>query len=191
MHCCFTSTRGDSLSIATSARNPGSPTHCLSTKCYRLGAYIFLGRFCSKWGSLQDEYYARLAHSIETKRQTGQHWQITVIISVRQQWFLLWALQNKALHGANARSQAQLERRVVKRTLIDLYNICHQMEPSVQQLVLHRNLTDHFFKIVAHSKNWLAVHGPLFRQSSKRASKSQSNSRGQVDPTSTSEGRFC
>jgi hypothetical protein len=43
------------------------------------------------------------------------------------------------------------------------------MEPSVQQLVLHRDLKEHFFKTVAHNENWLAVHGPLFRQSSKIA----------------------
>ena len=129
---------------------------------------IFLGRFCSEWGSLQDEYYARRAHSIETKRQTGQCWQITVISSVWQQWFLLWALRNQALHGADVRSHAQAERRVVERTLIDLYDIRHQMEPSVQHL-LHRDLTDHFSKTVAYNKNWLEVHGPLFKQNIKRA----------------------
>jgi hypothetical protein len=130
--------------------------------------HIFLGRFSQEWGSLQDKYYARRAHTTETKRYTGQRWQIAVISSIWQQWFLLWALRNKALHGADARLQMQAERRVVKRTLSDLYDYRNQMEPSVQQL-LHRDLAEHFTKTVSYNKNWLAVHGPLIKQSIKRA----------------------
>ncbi|KAI2497031.1 hypothetical protein MHU86_793 [Fragilaria crotonensis] len=111
---------------------------------------VFLGRFSQESGSHQDEYYARPAHTIETKRYTGQRWQIAVIRSIWQQWFLLWALRNKALHGADARLQTQAERRVVERTLTDLYDYRNQMEPSVQQL-LHRYLAEHFTKTVAYN----------------------------------------
>jgi hypothetical protein len=66
------------------------------------------------------------------------------------------------------KSQAQAERKAVERTLIDIYDMRTQMEPSVQRL-LHQNLADPFSKTVAYNKNWLAVHGPLVRQSIKHA----------------------
>jgi hypothetical protein len=77
-------------------------------------------------------------------------------------------MRNKELHGADSRSQAQAERRVVERTLIDIYDIRNQMEPSVQQL-LHRDITEHFSKTMAYNKNWLAVYGPLIKMSIKTA----------------------
>jgi hypothetical protein len=73
-------------------------------------------------------------------------------------------MQNKELHGADACSQAQVDRRVVERTLINIYDIGHQMEPSVQQL-LHRDITEHFLKTMAYNKNWLAVYGPIVKMS--------------------------
>jgi hypothetical protein len=129
---------------------------------------LFIGRFSSEWGTLRDEYYARQSRSTENKRQTGQRWQIAIISTLWQQWFLLWEMRNKELHGADSRSQAQAERRVVERTLIDIYDIRNQMEPSVQQL-LHRDIAEHFSKTMAYNKNWLAVYGPLVKMSIKRA----------------------
>ncbi|KAI2499252.1 hypothetical protein MHU86_15239 [Fragilaria crotonensis] len=130
--------------------------------------HIFLGRFSSEWSSLQDEYYARQAHSIDTKRSIGMRWQVAIISTIWQQWFLLWYMRNKVLHGVDSRSQAQAERRVVERTLIDIYDIRHQMEPSVQEL-LNRDITDHFSKTLTCNENWLvAVYGPLVKQSVKR-----------------------
>jgi hypothetical protein len=129
---------------------------------------LFLGRFSNSWGSLQDAYYARRAHSIESKRQTGQRWQNALIDSIWQQWFLLWELRNKALHGEGTRAQALAERRIVERTLIDIYDLRNQMEPSVQH-ILCRDITEHFAKPVSYNRNWLAVHGPLFKLSIKRA----------------------
>jgi hypothetical protein len=86
-----------------------------------------------------------------------------------QQWFLLWATRNKELHGADSRSQSQAERRVVERTLIDIFDIrTTHMEPSVQKL-LHRDITEHFSKTMAYNKNWLAVYGPLVKMSIRRA----------------------
>ena len=110
--------------------------------------HILLGRFSSEWGSLQDEYYARQARVTETKRQTGQRWQIAIIGAIWQQWFLLWELRNsKDLHGADAHSKALAEQRIVDHMLIDIYDFRNQMEPSVRQL-LHQDITDHFSKTV-------------------------------------------
>ena len=130
--------------------------------------HFLLGRFSSEWGALQDEYYARQARVTETKRQTGQRWQIAIIGTIWQQWFLLWELRNKDLHGADARSKALAEQRVVDRMLIDIYDFRNQMEPSVRQL-LHQDITDHFSKTVTYNENWLAVYGPLVKMSIKRA----------------------
>jgi hypothetical protein len=94
---------------------------------------LFLGRFSSDWASVQDAYYARKAHSTETKRQTGQTWQTAIISCIWQQLFLLWTIRNQALHGADSRLQAQAARREVERQLTDLYDLCNHMEPSVQQ----------------------------------------------------------
>jgi hypothetical protein len=129
--------------------------------------HLFLGRFSSAWSSLQDDYYARQAHSIETKRQTGQRWQTAIIGTLWTNWFLLWEIRNKALHGADSRQQAMAERRTVERMLIDVYDNRNQLEPSVQQL-LCRDITEHFSKTVGYNKNWLAVHGPLVKMSIKR-----------------------
>ncbi|KAI2511572.1 hypothetical protein MHU86_2826 [Fragilaria crotonensis] len=110
--------------------------------------HIFLGRFSMEWSSIQDEYYARQAHSIETKRLTGARWQVAIISTLWQQWFLLWEVRNKALHGDDARSRAQADRKMVERTLTDIYDLRNQMEPSVQSL-LHRDISAHFSKTTA------------------------------------------
>ncbi|KAI2507020.1 hypothetical protein MHU86_7405 [Fragilaria crotonensis] len=130
--------------------------------------HVFLGRFSSDWSSLQDEYYARRAHSIDTKRQTGLRWQIAIISTLWNQWFLLWATRNQSLHGADSKSRNQAERREVDRMLADIYDARNQMEPSIQQL-LCRDITEHSTKSVPYNKNWLAVYGPLVRQSIHRA----------------------
>ena len=130
--------------------------------------HLFLGRFSSEWSSLQDEYYARQARATETKRQTGHRWQIAIIGAIWQQWFLLWEQRNKDLHGADASAKALAERRVIDRTLIDIYDFRNQMEPSVRRL-LHQDITDHFSKTVTYNKNWIAVYGPLVKMSIKRA----------------------
>lgn len=130
--------------------------------------HVFLGRFSSKLSYLQDEYYARRAHSIDTTRQTGLRWQIALISTLWNQWFLLWAIRNQSLHGADSKTRTQAERREVDRMLVDIYDVRNQMEPSIQQL-LCQDITEHFTKSVSYNKNWLAVYGPLVRQSIQRA----------------------
>jgi hypothetical protein len=130
--------------------------------------HLFLGRFSSEWSSLQDEYYARQAHLTDTKRRTGLRWQTAIISTVWTQWFLLWEVCNKSFYGADAQAKAHAERREVERLLVDIYDVRNQMEPSVQKL-LCRDITEHFVKPVTYNKNWLAVYGPLAKQSIKRA----------------------
>ena len=72
-----------------------------------------------------------------------------------------------SVHGGDL---GGVEREEVERTLRDIYDMRAQMELSVQQL-LCQNITTHFAKPLWYNKNWLAIHGPLVKQSIKRAKK--------------------
>ena len=87
------------------------------------------------------------------------------------------------MHRANETVKARADREETERTLRDIYDLRDQMEPSVQQL-LCRELTDHFAKPLWFNKNWLAIHGPLVKQSVKRAKKKRYRVYGQYDSTS-------
>ena len=79
-------------------------------------------------------------------------------------------MRNKDLYGDNESSRARAEREEVEGTLRDIYNLREQMEPSIQKL-LCQEITDHFAKPFWFNKNWLAIHGPLVKNSIKRAKK--------------------
>ena len=79
-------------------------------------------------------------------------------------------MRNADLHGDTETSKTRAEREDVERTLRDIYDLRAQMEPSVQRL-LCQEITDHFAKPLWFNKNWLAIHGPLVKQSIKRAKK--------------------
>ena len=133
-------------------------------------ATSFLGRFCVDWSDIQEAYYATMINSKEGKKRSGQRWQHSVISEIWSQWFLLWEMRNKDLHGATENARTRAAREEVERTLRDLYDLREQMEPSVQQL-LCQDLAEQFEKPLWYNKNWLAVHGPLIKQSIKRAKK--------------------
>jgi hypothetical protein len=131
---------------------------------------ILLGRFSIMWSAIQDDYYATTINNTESRRRSGEQWQQAIISEVWSQWFLLWELRNKDQHGSNESTRQRIEREEVERTLRELYDLKEQMEPSVQQ-VLCQDITDHFNKPLWYNKNWLAVHGPLVKQSIRRARK--------------------
>jgi hypothetical protein len=131
---------------------------------------VFLGRFCVDWSDIQEAHYAKMLNSKEGKKRSGQRWQQSVISEIWTQWFLLWEMRNQDLHGATESARTRAAREEVERTLRDLYDLREQMEPSVQHL-LCRDLSDHFAKPLWYNKNWLAVHGPLIKQSIRRAKK--------------------
>jgi acid phosphatase class B len=105
-----------------------------------------------------------------SKRRTGQRWQEAIIGELWAQWFIVWELRNKDLNGATVTAKTRGDREEVKRMLREIYNLRNRMEPSVQQ-ILCRDITDHFVKPLWFNKNWLAVHGPIVKQSVKRAKK--------------------
>jgi hypothetical protein len=131
---------------------------------------ILLGRFSILWSDIQDDYYATTINNKDSRRRSGDQWQQAIIGEVWSQWFILWESRNKDQHGSNESTRHRLEREEVERTLCELYDLKAQMEPSVQQ-VLCQDITDHFNKPLWYNKNWLAVHGPLVKQSIRRAQK--------------------
>ena len=93
---------------------------------------------------------------------------MAIIRTLWTRWFLLWALRNSDLHGVDASSRAQAAKTEVDRSLREIYDMRSQMEPSMQQ-VLCKDLREHFTKTTSYNQNWLAVYGPLVRDSIKRA----------------------
>ena len=132
--------------------------------------HLFLDRFCHEWSEVQDSYYANTLNPKKIKRRTGARWQKEIIGALWSQWFVVWEMRNHDLHGATESARSRAEREEVERTLRDIYDLRSQAEPSVQQL-LCRDLTDHFNRPLWYNKNWLAIHGPLVKQSIKRAKK--------------------
>ena len=104
------------------------------------------------------------------KHRTGQRWQTAIIGELWTQWFTLWEARNSDLHGATESLQARAEREEVERSLRDIYDMRDRVEPSVQKL-LCQDITNHFAKPLWFNKNWLAIHGPLVRQSVRNAKK--------------------
>jgi hypothetical protein len=129
-----------------------------------------LGRFSTDWGEIQDVHYATMLNTKGNKQHTGQRWQTAIIGELWNQWFTLWDMRNSDLHGATESSRARAEREEVERSLREIYDMREQMEPSVQQL-LCQDITNHFAKPLWFNKNWLAIQGPLVRQSVKNAKK--------------------
>ena len=107
----------------------------------------------------------------EGKRRSGARWQKEIINEIWSQWFLVWEMRNTDLHGTNESTRVRAEREETERKLRDIYDLREQMEPSVQQLLLCKDLADHFAKPLWFNKNWLAIHGPLVKKSVQRARK--------------------
>jgi hypothetical protein len=89
-----------------------------------------------EWGRLQDDFYSQQLNSHHNKTRTGQRWQVALIGRPWNQWFLVRSMRNTDLHGADPSSRTQAVRQEVERSLRDIYDICVQMEPSVQTLLL-------------------------------------------------------
>ncbi len=76
--------------------------------------------------------------------------------------------KSQDLHGADAKTRERALRRDTERTLVDLYDIRAQMEPSVQAL-LHPTVQDHLVQPIRVAWNWIAIHEPLVRESLRTA----------------------
>lgn len=156
--------------VTPTADMPPSQTRLIGRQNKIGWQHIVLGRFCHNLGDIQDEHYATMLNTKAIKRRTDQRWQQTIIGELWAQWFIVWVMRNKDLHGATETAEVRAGREEVERSLRDIYDLLERMEPSVQQL-LCRDIPDHFAKPIWLNENWLAVHGPLVKQSVKRAKK--------------------
>jgi hypothetical protein len=129
---------------------------------------IFNGRFSGEWGRLQDEYYARLDTNQRNKYMTGDRWQVTIISCIWDEWYKLWELRNKDLHGADEASRHAAARLEVERTLDDIYAMREHLDPGVRTL-LRGDVAEHREESVRTTRNWIAVHGQLFSDNVRRA----------------------
>ena len=121
---------------------------------------LFNGRFSKYWAQRQDEYYARTDTNQRNRRQTGQQWQTNIIGEIWEAWFLIWEKRNQDIHGFDMHSKAEATRRKVNHSLREIYDLRHQLEPSVQEL-LEEDVAVHPRRPTWVNQNWLAVHGPL------------------------------
>jgi hypothetical protein len=74
--------------------------------------HVFLGRFCHEWSDVQEAHYANMLNTKERKSRTGQRWQQEIINTIWTQWFLVWEMRNKDLHGANECTRARAGRKL-------------------------------------------------------------------------------
>jgi exonuclease III len=128
---------------------------------------LFNGRFSIQWAQRQDEYYARLDTNQRNRRQTGQHWQTNIIGELWEAWFLIWEKRNQDIHGFDVHSKAEATRRKVNQSLREIYDLRHQLEPSVREL-LEEDVDVHHRRPTWVNQNWLAVHGPLVATSVRK-----------------------
>ena len=154
-------------------RNYPADVHRLIQQQNELGwQQLFLGRFSNEWSDLQDNFYAQKAAENEhtkqkTKKQTGHRWQVALIGLLWDQWWVVWESRNKDLHGADARSRAQVETREVQRKLRELYDLKARLSTGVQAL-LFNDVTEHYDRPNWVNKNWIAIHEPVIKADLKR-----------------------
>ena len=151
-------------------------THQFSPRLHRLiqqqnqigWRQMFNGRFGSEWSKVQNDAYSRRPQHGDTQiKRTGAKWQTQLIVHIWTQWELAWSDRNNALHGHNLSTQNTAIRREVRRQLEVIYQNRQMMEPSVQELLLE-NPMEHDQQQLTTTRNWLAVHGPVFRESIRR-----------------------
>ena len=131
---------------------------------------LFLGRFCWLWSDWQDAHYATRPDYQPKQKKTGPTWQVSVICSLWENWYKLWEMRNKDVHGTDEKRSHQIERTNALRTLHELYDCRNQYEPSAQALLMS-DIRDHSAKSTWHLKRWIEINGPILRTSMQRAKK--------------------
>jgi hypothetical protein len=133
---------------------------------------IFHGRCSVQWARLQDLHFQRTqphdgASTASTVKQTGERWLVNLILFVWDKWYTLWKQRNQDLHGVDVATRAEAERKEIRRQLQDIYQRRHDLEPRVQDL-LFANVEQHYEVPTFITKNWLASHTGLIRESLRR-----------------------
>ena len=128
---------------------------------------LFNGRFSNEWSKLQDAEYKRSRPPEGQQKRTGDRWQVKFIIKIWDEWDARWSERNKALHGHNATTRTQAQRRETQRQLEEIYSQRNFMEPQVQALLL-ASPEAHRTQPVSTTRNWIATNRTVFKNSVRR-----------------------
>lgn len=130
------------------------------------GNRFFLGWFIWEWSDKQDAYYVTRPNYNPKKCRKGSAWQVAIIRCLWDQWYLLWEIRNKDLHGEDARQSAIIERRNAPQTLRELYELRNHYEPSARDLLM-KYIRDHEARSTWRIKTWLALTESVLQASYK------------------------
>ena len=119
---------------------------------------VFNGRFATAWSTLQESPYRRERNSLSPslKKMTGLSWQSQVIKHIWHAWHKLWLSRNSDLHGYDEASRNAAERREIERTVGNIYDQRHLLEPEVETL-LYPEIQDHLLHPRSRLRNWLST----------------------------------
>ena len=131
---------------------------------------MFNGRYGTEWCRIQNAAYLNRPEPPGVRKRTGEQWQVKLIVTMWTSWEQRWADRNKALHGHDAVTRAQAQRREVRRQLDLVYQQRPFMEPSVQELLME-NAEAHTAQPLTQTRNWLAQNAGLFKESIRRVKK--------------------
>ena len=130
---------------------------------------LFLGRFGTAWSRTQDHYYeSRQQIGGRNRIQTGEKWQISVILFVWERWFTLWKQRNQEVHGHDAQTKAAATQRDIRRRLSLIYRQQHDYEPRVQELLFEDEEDHSRQQPTTVIQNWLSANEQVFRESARR-----------------------
>ena len=146
---------------------------------------VFNGRMVVEWARLQDDYVylqkirgtdAGTPPTIRTTHQgkrarNGTQWTGDIIVTLWDQWHIVWTMRNTVIHGHDQDTRARQIRKNDLQRLQSIYDQKHMMEPSAQELL--------FPSVEEHQQqrgptaihNWLSIHETTFIQSVKQATK--------------------
>ena len=141
---------------------------------------LFSGRFSCEWSTLQNASYSRAPPPDGQQKRTGLQWQTKFILKIWEGWDERWSDRNKALHGHDAATRSQAMRRETRRHLLDnIYRDRKFMEPHVQAF-LQDSPEAHAAQSVSTTRNWIATHQAMFRNTSVRRMKARTLLRMQL-----------
>jgi hypothetical protein len=128
---------------------------------------LFHGRLSNEWSAMQNTHYQVIGNPSQQSKRTGDTWQQHLILFIWDQWYGLWKQRNLEVYGHDRASQLAAELAETRRQLDNVYAQRTMMEPCVQELLLP-DATHHSQHSLTTTKNWLAIHSPLFKESVRR-----------------------
>ena len=158
--------------------------HAIIQQQNRIGwRQLFNGRFGTEWSTVQQAAYNRYQQGNEAHiKCTGERWQTQLIQHIWNKWEKAWENRNQALHGHTMTARNEAIRREVRRQIGMIYQHRHLMEPSAQEL-LYDQPEDHDRQQLTTTRNWLAQHVTIFKESIRHAKAQYTFKQGEIPKT--------